>query len=185
MLSDEQFKTGVENCNGQVKPWNQDQMVDGRVYMHKGACIQLAALWVRNAKFRVLGQQVPGILACTEEVSWMCEQKHKGRENVEEFLFGNGVRKDSGQVVFSRAFNLDAVNTFVRAKKAYYLVGAVGGDSGHGIAFNTTGVTPVMFDPNYGQALFPTLDDMARLFKAYWPRAYEDLSGQGFVARYY
>lgn len=187
MLSDEQFKNGVENCDGQVKPWNQDQMVDGRVYMHHGACAQLAAMWIRNRKLRATAQQVPGILACTEEVSWMCEQKYKGRANevIEEFLRAHGVRKDSGQVVFTRNFNLDAVNLFIRAKKAYYLAGAVGGDSGHGIAFDTTGVTPQMFDPNYGTAGFPTLDDMARLFKAYWPRAYADLNGQGFVARYY
>ncbi|MBX3588341.1 MAG: hypothetical protein AB7I35_10030 [Ramlibacter sp.] len=184
MLTDEQFKRGVENCDGQVKPWCQNQLVDGRVYMHKGACAQLAAAWMRNEKFMALGQQVPGRQDTTEEVSWMCEQKNKGKDVIDEFLRANGLRKDSGQILFSRHFNLTAVMHFIRAQKAYYFMGSVGGDSGHGIAFNTCKPIPSMFDPNYGEARFRSLDGLERLFLAFWPRAYPDLQSQGLVQRY-
>lgn len=182
MLTDAQFRRGVEACGGEVRPWNQDGLVDGRVFMNRGACAQLAAVWIRNTKFRETGQQLPSRNEQFDEVSWMCEQKHYGRDMIDVFFRGNGLRNGLGRIVFTRNFDIDKVAFFILSQPAYYLMGAVA-DDGHGIAFSTT-VIPSLFDANFGEARFHTLHGLDRFLKAYWVRAYPDLNDRGFIDRY-
>lgn len=184
-MEDHEFVNGVNAHQGELKAWNQDALVDGRAYMNSGACAQIAALWLRNEKLKAAGQKVPGARESTEEISWMCEQKNKGRQVIDEFLQGNGLKPDSGRIKFTTRLNLDNVIFFVFAKPAYYIMGAINGqNSGHGIALNSTRPVPSLFDPNYGEARFHTREGFKGFLSWYWLEAYPDLNQQGFVMRY-
>lgn len=184
MITDLEFKTCVENCGGIVKPWNQDDWIDERTYMHHGACLQFAAVWIRNQKFREIRRHLPSAKEQFDEVSWMCEQKSKGRDVLPEFLLANGLKKDSGQIHFNHKLDIDKVAFFVLSQEAYYLVGAKNDDDGHSIAFNTRTVNPRLFDPNYGEAKFATRQGFEKFLKLFWRRSYDDLDNDGMVFRF-
>jgi hypothetical protein len=183
-LTKEQFKRGVERCGGSVMPFSQDELVEGRAYMHKGACSELAAVWIRNRKLQASHLPLPDRDQCIEEISWLAEQRHKRKHGVaiDEFLQAYGLRANAGSSIFTRGLNLDKIIFFISAQSAYYLLGGVG-ESGHGVAFSTVNGHR-FFDANFGIAGFPDSQNMALFFKAFWLEEYPDLMAQGFVQRF-
>lgn len=185
-LTQEQFRNGVQNLDGQFIPFDQNDFVDRRAFQDNGACGAFAAVWIRNKKLQAEGQAAPSREVSLEEVSWLCEQRFKGDGDVyKTFLEANGLKRD-GAIAWSRP-NIDWEKLwfFVKAQPAYYLIGVVGPDDGHGIAINTTGGRNWLFDPNYGVAKFDSEQKLKKFFCAYWPRAYPDLKvGRGIVERY-
>ena len=185
-LTPQQFRRGVENLGGRLVPFDQGDLVDHRVYLDEGACGAFSAIWIRNRKWRALGQQPPDADACMEEVSWIGEQVSQGRaaQVYDEFFAGNGLVRDGRSIWPNGAVDWDKLWFFLSAQQAYYFLGVLGANTGHAIAIDTNGGSFRLFDPNYGTARFPTAQAMKRFFGAYWLRAYPDLVGRGFIDRY-
>lgn len=183
-LTNKQFKRGLERCGGVFFPFIQKELVKGRAYMRKGACSDIAAVWIRNRKLQDTHKALPDREQCIEEISWLAEQRHKRRHDVaiNEFLQAYGLRTNVGSSTFTRGLNLDKIIFFISAQSAYYLLGGVG-DSGHGVAFSTVNGHR-FFDANLGIVGFPDSQNMALFFKAFWLEEYPDLMAQGFVQRF-
>lgn len=182
-LTVSQFKRRVERCGGVVIPFSQDELVEGRAYMHKGACGEIAAVWIRNRKLKDGHKTIPDREQSIEEISWLAEQRYMGRTRaMDEFLQAYGLRTNAGRSIFTRGLNIDKINFFINAQSAYYLVGGVG-DSGHGVAFSTVNGHR-FFDANFGIASFPDNENMAKFFGAFWRIEYPDLMAKGFVQRF-
>lgn len=185
-LTPQQFRTGVQKLGGHLTPFDQGELVDKRVYLDEGACGAFSAIWIRHRKLQALGHQQPDANACMEEVSWIGEQVSKGRaaEVYEEFFAGNGLKRDGRSVWPNGNIDWDKLWFFLSAQQAYYFLGVLGANTGHAIAVDTTGGGFRLFDPNYGAARFPNAPAMKTFFGAYWPKAYPDLMGRGFIERY-
>ena len=185
-LTPQQFQTGVQHLGGRHTPFDQSYWVDRRVYLDEGACGAFSAIWIRNKKLHSLGQQPPDADACMEEVSWIGEQVAQGRAGAvyDEFFGGNELRQDGKSSWPNGNVDWNKLWFFLSAQQAYYFLGVLGGNSGHAIAIDTNGGSFRLFDPNYGTARFPTAQALKRFFGSYWPKAYPNLMGRGFITRY-
>lgn len=182
-LTLDKFKYGVERCGGSITHFNDGDQLKNSTNLQNRDNAVIAAVWIRNQKLVNDHNPVPGSEQCIEEISWMAEQRSKGKSRVlDQYLQAYGLRTSAGRYMFTRELKFDKNSFLINTPASYFLLDN-NGDGGNGVAFSTINGNR-FFDPNIGTAKFKYPYSIFFFFKKYWLPLYPELISHSVLQRY-
>lgn len=186
----ESFKGSVETFGGEPHVWMQDQYIRREGFGAGGRCAPICAIWIKDraagAKFTTDMKQ----LSTRHDVIKMDLERRAGSSDyVDDYLSRNGVRRIYKQRWSEGDISFGKIAQFLTSGFGYHFVGitsigtGTAAESGHAIAHQSFD-QEVLFDPNFGMAVFDDTDDFRKFFLYHWRQHYIELKGHVEVKRF-
>jgi len=188
------FASCVKSHGGKAKSWGQRFFVDRNpgIFDPQGVCASLVARWIKDTKLGVNFQKDMWTTYGVAEVEQLEVNKGKdSREFVAKYLENAGLKR-LNEYGFKGGLKFDHIVVTATQAAGYSFVGISSkgvekSPKGHALGVhvpNKTGTPYLLFDPNFGQAEFTTVDPLKKLFKEMLCTVYSKYTGTALVERF-